>query len=157
MLCVNVGISITTITSEVTLDGVTLEQIKMDANKKAYIKGVAKTAGVAGKFVSVVKMSATARRSGVSVQSSVALTGDSGSTQAAVEAKLQNSATLQSNIQAADSSSNLASATVGSTAAANGYSVAGTTVSNSGSSYGNSALLIVLCASLLLVQEWVLA
>ena len=158
MLCVNVGISITTIKSTVNLDGVTLAQIKETANQKAFKKGVATTAGVSDKLVSITKMAASARRSGgVSVESSVALTGDAGSTQADVEAKLQNSATLQSNIQAADSSSTLASATVGSTTAANGYTVEGTVAVNSGSSYGNSVLLSVSCASLFLVQEWALA
>merc|ERR1712166_1078227 len=138
------GISITTIKSTVNLDGVTLTQIKETANQQAFKKGVAKTAGVSDKLVSITKMAASARRSGgVSVESSVALTGDAGSTQAAVEAKLQNSATLQSNIQAADSSSTLASATVGSTTAANGYTVEGTVAGNSGSSYGMGVGVIV--------------
>jgi len=138
------GISITTIKSTVNLDGVTLTQIKETANQQAFKKGVAKTAGVSDKLVSITKMAASARRSGgVSVESSVALTGDAGSTQAAVEAKLQNSATLQSNIQAADSSSTLASATVGSTTAANGYTVEGTVAANSGSSYGMGVGVIV--------------
>merc|ERR1712166_1353566 len=138
------GISITTIKSIVNLDGVTLTQIKETANQKAFKKGVAKTAGVSDKLVSITKMSASARRSGeVSVESSVALTGDAGSTQAAVEAKLQNSATLQSNIQAAASSSTLASATVGSTTAANGYTVEGNVAASSGSSYGMGVGVIV--------------
>merc|ERR1711865_1207021 len=138
------GISITTIKSTVNLDGVTLTQIKETANQQAFKKGVAKTAGVSDKLVSITKMAASARRSGgVSVESSVALTGDAGSTQADVEAKLQNSATLQSNIQAADSSSTLASATVGSTTAANGYTVEGTVAANSGSSYGMGVGVIV--------------
>merc|ERR1712166_658890 len=77
------GISITTIKSTVNLDGVTLTQIKETANQQAFKKGVAKTAGVSDKLVSITKMSASARRSGgVSVESSVALTGDAGSTQA---------------------------------------------------------------------------
>merc|ERR1712166_32251 len=126
-----------TLSTSACASGISITTIKSTANQQAFKKGVAKTAGVSDKLVSITKMAASARRSGgVSVESSVALTGDAGSTQADVEAKLQNSATLQSNIQAADSSSTLASATVGFTTAANGYTVEGTVAANSGSSYG---------------------
>jgi len=141
------GITVATVESTVSLAGITLAVFQTTANEFAFKKGVATTAGVSKNLVAITESTATARRSGVQVKSTVTLAGDAANSKSTVQSNLQNTATLQSNIQSAalihqtSSSSNLASATVGASTAVSGSTVTGT--SNSGSSAGMSVGVIV--------------
>ena len=154
---VNAGMSVATVESTVSLAGITLAQFRTTANEAAFKKGVATTAGVSKNLVAITESTATARRSGVQVKSTVTLAGDAANSKSTVQSNLQNTATLQSNIQSAalihqtSSSSNLASATVGASTAVSGSTVTGT--ANSGSSAGVFRIVQSPVCLIVLVQE----
>jgi len=133
------SITMSSVESTVSLAGVLLSEFE-GAKENQFIQGVATTAGVSKKLVAVTQKTATSRRSGVQVKSTVTLTGDAASNQASVESALANQASLQSNIQSAG----LSAATVSSTTSSSGFSVSGTASSgSSGSSSGLSTGAVV--------------
>jgi cobalamin biosynthesis Mg chelatase CobN len=113
--------------SQTTLGGVTTAQFgKKEA--EAVKTAVAKTAGASKNSVQVISIKETSRRAtGLEVDTQVYLMGDKAADVEATQAKLANKTSLQSNLQAADSSTSLKSATVASTSAKPGVSVAADT------------------------------
>merc|ERR1712166_1181341 len=140
------GLEMASVDSTVALSGITVAQFQETSTTTAYKQGVATTAGTTVSSVAITN-TVSSRRSGATVSSTVTLTGDQAANQAAVESKLSDSSTLQSNLQTASSSSNLASATVSSSQAAGGYKIEG----SSGDSGTGTGVIVGIVIGVLVV------
>jgi len=119
--CGGGGVSIASVKSTMTMGGITPAQFDVPTQKK-FEEGVAKQIGQPSSAVKVTSFKAV-RRSGLQVESTTTLVGDAASSSAAIQTKLADTSAMQAKIQA--EGGNLGSATVASSTAVQGFSVAG--------------------------------
>lgn len=130
--------------TDVVISGVSKAQFNRGM-KKNFCKGVAKTAGVKASDCVVTSVTDTKRRSGVEVKSSLTLTGKDVAKQNTINAKLANTATLQTNIKANAGGTALSGASVSSASVKKGAA------SDASVSTKYSALLMMALATMGLV------